>query len=175
MRANPARETELWLKIYKKASGVPTVTYQQALEVALCWGWIDGLKKSFDDEAFLQRFSPRKSKSVWSQINCGHVARLTNAGRMTPHGQRHIDSAKADGRWLRPTRPSAATASIRRPARRHSPARARFARSKRSAARTFRPRVPHEQHENPGRQKIADLVAMPRGDDQPENRAEGER
>jgi uncharacterized protein YdeI (YjbR/CyaY-like superfamily) len=99
MRANHAREIELWLKVYKKASGVPTVTYQQALDVALCWGWIDGLKKSFDDEAFLQRFSPRKSRSVWSQINCGHVARLTKAGRMTPHGQRHIDAAKADGRW----------------------------------------------------------------------------
>lgn len=99
LRANHARETELWLKIYKKNSGVPTVTYQQALDVALCWGWIDGLKKSFDDKAFIQRFSPRRPKSVWSQVNRGHVARLTKAGRMTPHGQRHIDAAKEDGRW----------------------------------------------------------------------------
>ena len=114
LRANHARETELWLKIYKKASGVPTVTYQQALDVALCWGWIDGLKKAFDADAFLQRFSPRKSKSVWSQINCGHVARLTKAGRMTPHGQRHIDAAKADGRWAAAYAPirSATTATI---------------------------------------------------------------
>ena len=99
LRANHDRETELWLKIFKKASAVPTVTYAQALDVALCWGWIDGLKKSFDGEAFLQRFSPRRPKSVWSQINREHIARLTKAGRMTPHGQRHVDSAKEDGRW----------------------------------------------------------------------------
>ena len=78
---------------------MPTVTYAQALDVALCWGWIDGLKKSFDGEAFLQRFTPRRPKSVWSQINREHIARLTKAGRMTPHGQRHVDAAKADGRW----------------------------------------------------------------------------
>jgi uncharacterized protein YdeI (YjbR/CyaY-like superfamily) len=97
--ANHASETELWLKIHKKDSGMPTVTYAQALDVALCWGWIDGIKKSFDDRSFLQRFTPRRGKSVWSQINRDHVARLTAAGRMTPHGQRHIDAAKADGRW----------------------------------------------------------------------------
>ena len=59
LRANHARETEIWLRIYKKAAGKPTVTYAQALDVALCWGWIDGLRKSFDDESFLQRFTPR--------------------------------------------------------------------------------------------------------------------
>jgi uncharacterized protein YdeI (YjbR/CyaY-like superfamily) len=99
LSANHARETELWLKIHKKASGLPTVTYAQALDVALCWGWIDGLKKSFDDRSFLQRFTPRKPRSIWSQINRDHVARLTAAGRMTPHGQRQVDAAKADGRW----------------------------------------------------------------------------
>jgi len=99
LRANHDRETELWLKIYKKASGVPTVTYAQALDVALCWGWIDGLKKSLDGEAFLQRFSPRRPKSVWSQINREHIARLIKAGRMTSHGQRHVDAARSDGRW----------------------------------------------------------------------------
>jgi len=93
------RETELWLKVHKKASGLPTVTYAEALDIALCWGWIDGLKKSFDAQSFLQRFTPRRKKSVWSQINRDHVARLTTAGRMTPHGQRQIDAAKADGRW----------------------------------------------------------------------------
>jgi uncharacterized protein YdeI (YjbR/CyaY-like superfamily) len=96
---NHARETELWLKMHKKASGLPTVTYSQALDVALCWGWIDGIRKGFDDRSFLQRFTPRGRKSVWSQINKGHVARLKAAGRMTPHGQRHVDAAKADGRW----------------------------------------------------------------------------
>jgi uncharacterized protein YdeI (YjbR/CyaY-like superfamily) len=97
--ANHASETELWLKVHKKDSGIPTVTYAQALDVALCWGWIDGIRKSFDEFSFLQRFTPRRAKSVWSQINRDHVARLTAAGRMTPHGQRHIDAAKADGRW----------------------------------------------------------------------------
>ena len=99
LRANHQREAELWLKIYKKGSGVPTVTYAEALDVALCWGWIDGLKKSFDEQAFLQRFTPRGPKSVWSQNNRDHVERLIKAGRMTPHGLRHVDAAKADGRW----------------------------------------------------------------------------
>jgi len=104
---NHARETELWLKVYKKASGVPTVTCPQALDVALCWGWIDGLRKAFDERSFLQRYSPRRARSPWSQINRDHVARLTAAGRMTPHGQRQVDAAKADGRW------AAASAPIR--------------------------------------------------------------
>ena len=99
LAANHARETELWLKIHKKASGLPTVTYAQALDVALCWGWIDGLKKSFDEHSFIQRFTPRTPRSIWSQVNRDHVARLTASGRMTPHGQRQVDAAKADGRW----------------------------------------------------------------------------
>ena len=66
------------------------MTSAQALEVALCWGWIDGLKKAFDERSFLQRYTPRNARSVWSQINRDHVARLTVAGRMTPHGQRHV-------------------------------------------------------------------------------------
>src|SRR6185436_862356 len=99
MKANHARETELWIKIHKKGSGLSSVTTAQALDVVLCWGWIDGLRKSFDGRSFLQRYSPRRPRSPWSQINRDHVARLIAAGRMTPHGQRHIDAAKADGRW----------------------------------------------------------------------------
>ncbi len=94
-----ARETEIWLRIYKKGSGVASVTAAEALDVALCWGWIDGLRKSYDATSFLQRYTPRRPKSIWSQINRAHIARLTAAGRMTPHGQRHVDAAKADGRW----------------------------------------------------------------------------
>ena len=96
---NHARETELWLKIHKKGSGLPTVTAAQALDVALCWGWIDGIRKGFDERSFLQRYTPRTARSVWSQINRNHVARLTAAGRMSPHGRRQVDAAKADGRW----------------------------------------------------------------------------
>jgi uncharacterized protein YdeI (YjbR/CyaY-like superfamily) len=99
LAANHARETEIWLRLYKKGSGVPTVSNSEAIDVALCWGWIDGIRKGFDDSSFLQRFSPRRGRSIWSQINREHVARLTKAGRMTPHGQAHIDAAKADGRW----------------------------------------------------------------------------
>jgi uncharacterized protein YdeI (YjbR/CyaY-like superfamily) len=99
LRANHARASELWLKIHKKGSGLPSVTADEAIDAALCWGWIDGLRKSFDEQSFLQRFTPRRPKSVWSQINRDRVARLIAAGRMTPHGQRQIDAAKADGRW----------------------------------------------------------------------------
>jgi len=99
MKANHAREAEIWLKIHKKGSGLPTVTNAQAIDVALCWGWIDGIRKSFDERSFLQRFTPRRARSIWSQINREHVARLTAAGRMTAHGQRQVDAAIADGRW----------------------------------------------------------------------------
>ena len=71
----------------------------EALDVALCWGWIDAIRKSFDERSFLQRYCPRGAKSVWSQINRDNIARLKKAGRMTPHGQRQVDAAKADGRW----------------------------------------------------------------------------
>jgi uncharacterized protein YdeI (YjbR/CyaY-like superfamily) len=99
LRANHARETEIWLRIYKKGTGKPTVTAAQALDVALCWGWIDGIRKAFDDESFLQRYTPRRARSIWSQINRDNVGRLTAAGRMTPPGQRQVDAARADGRW----------------------------------------------------------------------------
>ena len=99
LRKNHAREPEIWLRIYKKGSGVATITIEQALDVVLCWGWIDGIRKGYDERSFLQRYTPRRAKSVWSQINREHVARLTAAGRMTPHGQRQVDAAKADGRW----------------------------------------------------------------------------
>jgi len=99
MRKNHAREREVWLRIYKKGAAVPSITIAQALDVALCWGWIDAIRKAFDERSYLQRYTPRREKSIWSQINRNHVARLTKAGRMTPHGQRQVDAAKADGRW----------------------------------------------------------------------------
>lgn len=101
MRANHDKEPEIWIKVFKKVSGVPTVTCVEALDVALCYGWIDAIRKGLDDEAFLQRYTPRGKKSMWSQINRENVARLTRAGRMTPHGQKHVDLARADGRWDR--------------------------------------------------------------------------
>lgn len=99
LKAHHASATEIWIKVHKKGSGLASITTAQALDVALCWGWIDGLRKSFDAQSFLQRYSPRRPRGLWSQINRAHVARLVAAGRMTPHGQRQVDAAKADGRW----------------------------------------------------------------------------
>jgi len=99
LSANHARADEVWIRIYKKGSGVPTITAAEALDVALCWGWIDAIRKRQDEESFLQRYTPRRKRSAWSQVNREHVKRLTAAGRMTPHGQRQVDAAKADGRW----------------------------------------------------------------------------
>jgi uncharacterized protein YdeI (YjbR/CyaY-like superfamily) len=92
-------EPEIWIKIHKLSSGLASVTPAQALDVVLCWGWIDGIRKPFDERSFLQRYCPRGPRSRWSEINRENVARLSAAGRMTPHGQRQVDAAKADGRW----------------------------------------------------------------------------
>ncbi len=89
----------LWLKIAKKGSGIASVNYAEALDVALCHGWIDGQKKGLDGQFFLQRFTPRRPRSLWSKINIGHVDRLVAAGRMRPAGLREVEAARADGRW----------------------------------------------------------------------------
>ncbi|MER5736046.1 YdeI/OmpD-associated family protein [Streptomyces sp. NPDC002262] len=89
----------LWLKLRKKGPGVVALDYAQALDVALCYGWIDGQKAKFDDLWWLQRFTPRKRNSRWSKINRDKVAALTAQGRMRPPGQAEVDRAKADGRW----------------------------------------------------------------------------
>ena len=99
LKKHHATSDGLWLKIAKKGADEPSVTYPQAVEIALCWGWIDGQKKGLDDQHFLQRFTPRRARSIWSKINVDKVAALTEAGRMQPAGQAQIDAAKADGRW----------------------------------------------------------------------------
>ena len=89
----------VWLKLAKKDSGLPSVTYDEALDIALCYGWIDGQKKGFDDKYWLQKFTPRGPKSIWSKINTGKAGRLIASGQMKPAGFKAIDAAKADGRW----------------------------------------------------------------------------
>jgi uncharacterized protein YdeI (YjbR/CyaY-like superfamily) len=89
----------LWLKIAKKGSGVESVSYAEALEVALCFGWIDSQKRSFDERHFLQRFTPRRPRGKWSRINRDAAERLIVAGRMHPAGLAEVEAAKADGRW----------------------------------------------------------------------------
>ena len=97
----------VWVKIAKKGSGIPTVAYPQVLDTALCFGWIDGQRKALDDDYFLQRFTPRRARSRWSQINRDKVDALAKAGRMRPAGLAEVERAKADGRW------DAAYASVR--------------------------------------------------------------
>lgn len=92
---------EVWIKIHKVASGLPSITPKEAIDVILCWGWIDGVRKGLDEKSFLQRYTPRTAKSIWSKINVENVARLIREGRMTGHGLREVDKAKADGRWDR--------------------------------------------------------------------------
>lgn len=96
---NHGESEGIWLRIFKKGSGEKTVTYAEALEEALCHGWIDGQKRSHDEKSWIQRFTPRRTRSEWSKINAGHAERLIKEGRMTPAGQAQIDAAKADGRW----------------------------------------------------------------------------
>ena len=92
-------ETELWVQIFKKASGTPSVTWDDVVVEALVWGWIDGIKKRLDETSYVQRITPRRSKSSWSKRNCDHVDRLVKEGLMMPSGLAQVDAAKADGRW----------------------------------------------------------------------------
>ena len=91
--------TGIWLKIAKKGAGVLSISYAEALEGALCYGWIDGQKRAFDEQYWLQKFTPRRAKSIWSQINCDKATTLIEAGRIQPTGLRQVELAKADGRW----------------------------------------------------------------------------
>ncbi len=95
------KDDEVWIKIHKLGSGLKSITPKEAIDVVLCWGWIDGVRKGLDDRSFLQRYSPRSSKGTWSQINVDNVARLIKEGRMTVHGLKQVEAAKADGRWDR--------------------------------------------------------------------------
>lgn len=94
-----ASNDEIWIRIFKKASGRATISPTEAIDAVLCWGWIDAIRKSWDEQSFVQRYVPRGRKSVWSQVNRDNVARLIAEGKMTEHGIRHVEAAKADGRW----------------------------------------------------------------------------
>lgn len=99
MEANHQQSDGIWLQFYKKGSGVASVDYAKALDVALCFGWIDGQLRPGDDKFYLQRFTPRRPRSTWSKRNVEHVARLTAEQRIRPAGYKAIEEAKADGRW----------------------------------------------------------------------------
>ena len=99
LKRNHATSPGIWMQFYKKASGVKTVVYAEALDEALCFGWIDSQAKTFDEHSYLQRFGPRKPKSIWSKRNRLHIARLTKESRMAPAGLAQVAAAKKDGRW----------------------------------------------------------------------------
>jgi uncharacterized protein YdeI (YjbR/CyaY-like superfamily) len=99
LKLNHATESELWIKIYKKGTGITSVTWDDVVIESICWGWIDGIKKSIDDQAYLQRITPRKIRSNWSKRNTKHAERLINEGLMMEPGLVHVRAAKADGRW----------------------------------------------------------------------------
>ncbi len=99
LEANHAKSAGVWMQIAKKAGGLSSATYQEALDVALCYGWIDGQKRPFDERTWLQRFTPRGPRSIWSKINTGKADALIKSGRMRPAGLAAIESAKASGRW----------------------------------------------------------------------------
>jgi uncharacterized protein YdeI (YjbR/CyaY-like superfamily) len=96
---NHDSQDEVWIRIFKKSTGRPSITAVEAIDVVLCWGWIDAIRKSWDEESFVQRYTRRGRKSAWSDVNKANVARLVEEGRMTEHGLKHVELAKADGRW----------------------------------------------------------------------------
>ena len=110
LRKHWNKETDVWIRIYKLRSGVVSITPAQAIDAALCWGWIDAIRKGGDDVSYLQRYTPRGKKSTWSQINVANVERLTKAGKMQPPGFAQVEAAKADGRWQKAYRMAKAEA-----------------------------------------------------------------
>lgn len=96
---NHSKSDGIWFRIFKKSSGTPSITYDEALDEALCMGWIDGQKKSCDEKSWLQKFTPRRAKSIWSKRNKEHIARLIKEHRMHASGMKEVAAAKTDGRW----------------------------------------------------------------------------
>lgn len=160
---NHDRESEVWIRIHKVGSGRKSITPKQAVDVVLCWGWIDAVRKSLDETSYLQRYTPRGKKSIWSRINVDNVARLIAEGRMTEAGLRQVEAAKADGRWDRAyagsremTIPDDLQAAIDA-----SPAaKGTFATLSAQNRFALAFRVHHMKTEAGRRKKIADLVAM---------------
>lgn len=101
LKQHHATSPGLWLKVAKRHAFETSVTYLEAVEIALCWGWIDSQKKGLDEQYFLQRFTPRRARSVWSKVNVEKVAKLITEGRMQAPGLAQVEAAKIDGRWAR--------------------------------------------------------------------------
>ena len=152
----------MWIKIHKVGSGLRSITPTEAIDVALCWGWIDGIRKGFDERSYLQRYTTRRRKSVWSKVNVDNVARLIKQGRIIEHGLRHIEAAKADGRWERAYRASDMEIPADLPAAIEAEPRARAMLDKLTAQNRFALafRVQNMKTEAGRRREIATLVAL---------------
>lgn len=159
---NHDKADELWIRVHKVGSGLKSITPREAIDVVLCWGWIDGLRKGLDDKSFLQRYTPRGRKSTWSQINVDNVARLIDEGRMTEHGLRQVEAAKADGRWQRTYRSKGAKIPADLQAAIEAEPKARRMFEKLSAQNRFALafRTQNMKTESGRRRKIATFVAM---------------
>ena len=101
LEKNHHSQNGVWLRFYKKDSGIASINHRIALDEALCYGWIDGQARKYDAESHLQKFTPRRARSIWSKINIEHITRLQQAGKMAPSGLKEVEAAKADGRWAR--------------------------------------------------------------------------
>lgn len=106
LSVNHANDSPFWLRYFKKASNIPSIVHTEAVDAALCWGWIDGLLNKFDEVSYVVRFTQRRPKSMWSKINVEKVHKLIEQGLMQPHGLKHVESAKKDGRWDRAYEPA---------------------------------------------------------------------
>ena len=153
----------VWLKIAKKDAGVDSVSYAEALEVALCYGWIDGQKDTYDDRWWLQRFTPRRPKSKWSKINREKATELIAKGRMTPAGLRQVEQAKADGRWdaaYASARDATIPDDLQRALEQHPAASAFFATLDRQNRYAVLYRIQDAKRPETRARRIAEFVAM---------------
>ncbi len=180
MAKHAAREDEVWIKIHKVRSGKRSITPAEAIDVALCWGWIDGIRKGLDEHSYLQRYTPRGKQSVWSARNVANVARLTKAGKMQPAGIAQVEAAKADGRWAKAYRMAKGEAPADLVAAIEASPKARAMYATLSAQNRFSLtfRTMAMKTEEGRKKKIRDLVAMlergetihPNGKDSPRKR-----
>lgn len=162
LAANHSRVDAVWLKLAKKGSPTPSVSYAEALEEAICFGWIDGQVRRFDEHFYLQRFTPRRPRSKWSQINREKATQLIDAGRMQPAGLAQVEAAKADGRWegAYPAQAEATVPDDLRAALDANPAARRFFETLTGSTRyAFLYRLHNVTDRKRRQQRIADYVA----------------
>ena len=162
LQANHASETELWVRISKKATGQPTVTWDDCVVAAICWGWIDGIRKSMDDTSFLQRLTPRRARSNWSQKNVAHAERLVAQGHMQAAGLAQVEAARSDGRWATAYASSATmvipedfSAALQQDTTAH----AFYATLKRQQLFTIYHRITNAKHPETRKKRMAEMLA----------------